>query len=306
MPIKRQGDIMRFIFIFIIGLSTLSLNAQTYLELKKVAIKAHHTNNNKKAYSLTKAFIKKHPKDMRAQNLLAVLYYWSKDYQKAKEQLEYILSIKDYDESKKLLKLVDKKLKHSKKATKIANSKKPQKEVSYLHIKQANKNEDIKEADRLSDIIESDPNDLKSRVVLSKYYLKIGKYQLSYDLAQDALDLDPKNEDMLKIVKYLSSRDDIKLKRSKKIQKDETYVVAKERLKRYFRAKKYNKYLNLYKALKDQGERLSANENANALYSAVMAGEYKSAKEIIATSPLPHSRYKHSLQSLLDKKLESR
>ena len=191
-------------------------------------------------------------------------------------------------------------------------------ETAHLHVKehqgvknsskhdfgslmQANKNEDLDEFDRLAALIESDPSDLKSRELLAKYYMKTGLYQRSYDFAKEALLINPENEDMKKIVSYLSKRADIDTSKKYEASKIVDITEAKEKLKSLFNAREYNAYLNLYKALKDSGIKMSKKENEDALFCAVSLGEFKFAKNIIANEPLPHSRYKDRVQALLDR-----
>jgi len=191
-------------------------------------------------------------------------------------------------------------------------------ETAHLHVKeqedvknsskhdfgslmQANKDEDLDEFDRLAALIESDPNDLKSRELLAKYYMKTGLYQRSYDFAKEALLINPENEDMKKIVSYLSKRADIDTSKKYEASKIVDITEAKEKLKSLFNSREYNAYLNLYKALKDSGIKMNKKENENALFCAVSLGEFKFAKNIIANEPLPHSRYKDRVQALLQR-----
>ncbi len=188
--------------------------------------------------------------------------------------------------------------KATKKIEKMAED--PAKKVDFLSLRKANEAEDIKEFDRLAAMIEDDPNDRKSREILAKYYLKIGAYQRSYDMAREVLLVDPDNQDMANIVSHLQKRADIDTSKVYQTQQVVDITEAKEALTRKFNKKQYNAYLNLYKSLQYNGVELGKKENENALFCAISLGEYKFAKAIIATAPLPHSRYKKKLQALLE------
>jgi tetratricopeptide (TPR) repeat protein len=331
----------------------MTLHASTYTSVKKAAYKAHKSGRYQEAIKKTKEYIKAHPKSIKAKNLLAVLYFWSKDYKRAKEELDNILAKSDYSESKKLLRLVDKKLRKISKQTdrrkrytlwkadkdllpskdtpKTASNLKSMKNSSisdkseivrensshlviepkildkkssdlFAKVALQNKKSDIDDFDRLAALIDLDGDDLKSKETLSKYYLQIGNYQKAYDFAREVVELDPSNDDMQKIVLHLSKRDDVNRSKVYLKRKIVDLQKAKERLSELFKDKKYTQYLNLYKALQSSGERLGAKENENALFCAVHMGDFSYAKRILAYDPLPHSRYKRELQSLLDEK----
>jgi len=317
---------MRKIFIFTLILIT-SLNAQSYKSLKKIAYDAHKSGEYKSSIELTKRYIDSHPKSLKAKNLLAVLYYWSGDLSSSKTILEDILAKSDYDEAKKLLKIVNKKLKVKNvksKNQKVANkskkslNQKPAVEITKLYVKRSkykdnkkddkqiyvstkidNKKEDIDDFDRLAAMIDLDSDDENSKELLSKYYYKMGEYQKSYDLAKEILYTDPDNKDMKEIVAHLSKRDDIKKHKRRVINAVVDLKKAKYKLKTLFKKRKYTEYINLYKALKGNGERMSKRENEDALFASIMIGDFKYAKKVLATSPLPHSRYKREVQTLL-------
>jgi len=263
--------------------------------------------------------------------------YWNKEYNKSKKILEDILKVSSYDESKKLYRYVQKKLKKelshksdlkkrvakkkvlktqqkvalkeettylSFKATKVKEQKskkvvKNLQKPSFKSLITSNKKEDLDEFDRLASLIESDPKDLKSREVLAKYYLKVGLYQRAYDFAREALVINPQNDDMKKIVNHLRSRADIDTSKVYEKHKIVDIAEAKDKLSNLFNKGEYTAYVNLYKALVDGGIKMNKKENENALFCAVNIGEYKFAKEIISTKPLPHSRLKDRLNAML-------
>ncbi len=177
---------------------------------------------------------------------------------------------------------------------------KPKKRVDFLSLRKSNEKEDLKEFDRLAAMIEDDPNDRKSREILAKYYLKTGAYQRSYDMAREVLVVDPDNQDMQNIVAHLEKRADIDTSKLYETHQVVDVAEAKEALAKKFDAKQYNAYLNLYKSLKHNDVELGKKENENALFCAISLGEYQFAKTIIASAPLPHSRYKKKLQALLE------
>jgi tetratricopeptide (TPR) repeat protein len=332
--LKDKSMKKSFLLALLMGIN---LYAQSYSSMKKEALRLFKEKKIEKSYQITKKFIKSHPKEIKGKNLLATLYYWNKEYNKSKKILEEILKVSSYSESKKLYRYVQKKLKKEsshknlskKKVAKKKVIKTPQKialkeETTYLSFKAtetkdeeskkivknvqkpsfksliaSNKKEDLGEFDRLAALIESDPKDLKSRELLAKYYLKVGLYQRAYDFAREALVINPQNGDMKKIVNHLSSRADIDTSKVYEKHKIVDISEAKEKLKKLFDKGKYTAYVNLYKALVDGGIKMNKKENENALFSAVNIGEYKFAKEIISTKPLPHSRLKDRLNAML-------
>ncbi len=94
----------KLVIIFLwIQIVAVSLYAQSYMDMKKVALKYHKRGQAQKALYVVKKFIKKDPSDYRGKNLLAVLYYWNGDKNRAKELLKEIVSETDFPDASKLL-----------------------------------------------------------------------------------------------------------------------------------------------------------------------------------------------------------
>jgi tetratricopeptide (TPR) repeat protein len=277
---------MKYLVSILLLMSVTNVMAYDYFDMKKVALKAYKSKKTDKAYKITMSYISKHPQDIKAQNLLATLFYWDKRYDESKSLLESILKKEKYSESVKLLRLVNKKYKVKKEAVKSV----------YKDVKTLNKDSDI------LGYIEKDSNDLQSKMILAKYYFKIEKYKKAYRVAKEALDIDPDQKDMKKIIAHTIKRDSIKevMEKSRNIEK------AKEMLHSYFEEKNYLSYFNLFQTLKNSDTKFTQEEYNNALYSSVMIGQFKEAKKLIAQHLVPLNKKILKVQLLLDKKLASK
>lgn len=274
-------------------LSSTALFAQSYWEMKKEAYAIYKSGDKKRALSMVDTFISQNPKDFKAQNLSAVLNYWSGNNKKAQGLLEDILSKTDFPDAKKLLTTINKKM----------GTRSKSKKSSYKAIKKANAKSQSTDLEYLVAKVADNPQDIQNRVLLSKFYFKIQEFQKSFDLAHEVLVIDPHNKKMKTISAHLS--DKYKLTYSGAI--DEESAVdkqkAKQMLQKLYHEKKYNAYFNLYEALNNAHVAFTQKEYVDVLHVAIMIDKLKVAQSIIAKGVLPVNKQTLKVQLLLSKKL---
>lgn len=270
-----------------------SLFAQSYWELKKEAYTVYKSGDKERALGMVDSYIAKNPKDYKAQNLSAVLNYWSGNNKKSKGLLENILSHTDFPEAQTLLTRINKKMGTSTKS----------KKATYKKLRNKNIKSQATDLEYLVSKVADNPQDIQNRVLLSKFYFKIQEYQKSYDLAHEVLAMDPHNKKMQTITGHLSKK--YKLSYSGEI--DEESAVdkqkAKQMLKKLHAEKKYNAYFNLYEALNNAHVAFNKEEYVDILHAAIMVEKYKVAKEIMAKGVIPTNKHTLKVQLLLSKKL---
>ena len=171
-----------------------------------------------------------------------------------------------------------------------------QKEV-YKDLKKINskKNDILGYLDQQSD-------DLESKMILAKYYFKVEKFKKAYQTAKEALDIKPDQKDMKKLISHIIKKESVQevVKSTKNADK------AKEMLASYFKEKNYLSYFNLFQTLKSSDTKFSKQEYNDALYSAVMIGQFREAKNLITKKLVPLNKKTLQVQLLLDEKLASK
>ncbi len=303
--IYRKVSVKKSLLIWVISATVLLANAQNYYEMKKEAKALYKRGDKSQAIALTKKFIKAHPSSIRAKNLLAVFYYWSGEYDKAKEILTKLVSKHHFPEAEKLLQKIEAKSSskpHTSTSTKVKKTSKQRDRKREAKRETLLKKEKLPlDLQYILEQIEKDPKDLISRVILANYYFKTKAYKRAYTLAKEALKLDPNNEEMLKIARAIKPIHPSKRQKSKRssIRED-----ISKKLARFEREKNYLSYLNLYRAIVDNRIKLSKHEHAMALYSAIEIGDMNEAKKIIDSGVLPDNRRTREIKKLLKKKVK--
>ncbi len=135
------------------------------------------------------------------------------------------------------------------------------------------------------------PKDLKSRELLLAYFYKKEDKKMIVRLSEEIYSINP-NDKILKDVVGQVYKKELKEK-----------IVLK--LKEFYSAKEYIKYINLYQSLQDVGRKIPNLFHVNALYSAVEVSDYKLAKRILGRKDLPMSPHLSEVMQVLDKKLHS-
>ena len=262
--------------------------------MKKEAYQVYKIGDKERAYTLVESFITKHPKEYKAQNLLAVLYYWSGKNNEAKEILTNIVSNTNLQEAEVLLARIKEK-----------SSVKSSKKISYKDVRDENKKSKLTDLEVLVSKVQDNPQDVENRVALSKFYFKIEEFQKAYDMAHEVLLLEPNNQKMKVIINHLEQS--FKLSYSGKLSENSAVdkVQAKVLLKKLHDEKKYHAYYNLYKALKDNNVVFSKKEYVDILHASIMIGKYKEAQALISNDLLPKSAKVSTIQLLLAKKLSN-
>jgi tetratricopeptide (TPR) repeat protein len=307
---------MKFIVIvsILFQLSTSLMASGTfekYLSMKKEAYNYYENKNSKEAYKVVKKFIKKYPSSVRAQNLLAVLYYWNGELSKSKSLLVKILKKENFSQASTLLKRIENKQGTSsvRVATKSIKKVKSKKRVSKKVIKQKKrvvKKEPKKENSQTSDVkfllesIKRNPKDIISRKVLARYYKKIGKNSEAKKFASDALRLDPDDTEMLVLL-----GDSPMMKKTKVATFDNKprTVKAIAKLNYFYKYKKYVKFINLYNSLENNSILMPTAVHVKALYSALNLEDYKRAKAILYIYRMPKNENINKVKKLIDRKL---
>ncbi len=286
-----------FLWVQIIGVS---LYAQSYLNMKKVAYKYHKSGQTQKALYIVNNFIKKNPIDYRGKNLLAVLNYWNGDKTKAAELLRDIVSQTDFpDASKLLIKIlyeqkeyhdviyyaedflknhknnaVSRRLAYSyKRVGQVEKVKvqKPKEEVTKVQFskksfKPTHKQKKEKISDDLAyilEVVEKDPTDAMSRSILAQYFYNQGSFKEAYKYAKEALKIDNSYKSMQTLIKKIEKSRNFK-PHVLKIEKKAKIVLAT-----LYRKKEYLQYVNLYKAMEGQGVLFAKEEQSKMIKSSL-------------------------------------
>ncbi len=276
---------------FIFGLTT-SLwcddkSYNQYMNMKKGAYSLYEEGNKEDAILFVDNFIENNPKDLRAQNLLAVLYYWSSDLKKSKSILLKILEKEQFPQSATLLKRIEKK------EEKLLNrSKKEQKQIE----KNSTQTKPTTDILYLEQKIQKDPNDLLSRKILAKHYEKKGDKTKAHYFANAVLKIDPDDSQMLNYIKTKGQKKD-------KIVSKQTVESALQKLSEFYADKEYGKFMNLYNSLEHNNVVIPTMVHVDALYSAIELKQYKKAKSILHIYRMPQNKYITKIEKLVDEKL---
>jgi tetratricopeptide (TPR) repeat protein len=290
----------RLIVVLTLTISMASnLPADDYFSMKKEAYSLYHSGKHTKSKEFVKRYIEKNPKDVRAKNLLAVLYYWDKEYLKAKNLLEEILSKREFAQSRELLAKVKKRLpKRFEKKTATNRSLKESTTRLTIEPKPSNPID----LNYMIEYVKKHPKDFESRKTLSKYYYKIGEYEYAYKFAKEAYTL-KKDKELKNFINTLHKK--IESEKSKNVIKNDREDISKA-LAIYERERNYTAYFNLYRTLMSKGVTLSESEHATALYAAILLKEYKEAKNIVNSGVLHKSEKVEELSELLDRRLSKK
>jgi len=126
------------------------------------------------------------------------------------------------------------------------------------------------------DIIAQNPHAYKEKIILAKYYTKNDNDLKATMLIEDVLRDDAKNEDALRLKKYIQRKQEIKtVFRDAGLQQPITQIEAQKRLDSYYEAKKYQFYSNLYQALIDTKITLDDSYHIKVAYIYLWDGRYQ-------------------------------
>jgi len=134
----------------------------------------------------------------------------------------------------------------------------------------------------LNQIVSQNPKDIQNRLLLSKYYLSQKEIEKAEKLAKEALQIDPKNKNAIKIYKKIK-----RIKTIKEILNDygvKNIKDSKEIEKLFnslYKRKLYEKFLTFYKLLSSQNINLSENVHKKAAFLYIKNKNFKKAKHII-------------------------
>ena len=277
----------------ILLLSSSTAFAESYWDIKKKSQSAYKSGNKESAIKMVNTFVKKYPKEYKAQNLLAVLHYWSGDHQKAKSILEKIVAQIDYPEATKLLKRVNKKL-----GTK-SNIKKSKMIPTYKSLRAMNKNKDNTDLEKLVLRVESNPYDVQNRMLLSKFYLKLHNYQKSYDYAYEVLKVSPQNVKMKTIKNHLEDKYKLSYSKDTVTESVVDNQKANSLLNKLYKKKDYKAFYEFYKGIKDTHIELAKEDYLNIVHVAIIMKDYAEAKKIMDKGLFPVNKKSVQLAQVL-------
>jgi len=257
-----------------------------YVKMKKEAYALYDNDKTEDAFIVVKEFLRKHPQSTRAQNLLAVLYFWNGDITQSKKLLQTILVKENFPQALALLKRIEKKegraLNRPSKAATKSVVKKSERKISTSNLTY------------LINKIKKDPNDALSRKILALHYEKIGNTKQANYFARSVLRIDPDDNEMASLLKS----ENVSPYTSKS-----TVKRALRKLDELYAAKSYNRFMNLYSALENNNVVMPTSTHVNALYSAISLQQYEKAKSILHIYRMPKSKYLAEIEVLIDEKL---
>ncbi len=267
---------------------------EVYFQMKKEAYYLYEHSQEEKALDSVKAFLKEHPQNVRAQNLLAVFYYWMGEKLKAKEILEKIVAKQKFAPSVELLAKINYSL-----APKSTEKKSDKQEK--LSAKKSIQNALSEDLAFLLDYVKKNPSNIVDRKFLVNYFLSANDQENALKMAREVLSIDPNDIEMLMLLKKagVKSVTKEKLHDAPSQIRDKAISV----LNRYTRNKEFRRFINLYMVLVDKREYLPRYIHLDALNAAVELKEYRLAKKIMLENDFPNTRHLREFRALLDEKL---
>jgi len=251
----------------------------SYYSMKKEAYRLHEHHQSDKAIAYVEDFIRTHPKNYRAKNLLAHFYYWNGNKQKARAILEEVVSHSDLQEAKRLLQKL--------RRTSLGEKEEIHDDLAFLKA-----------------YIKNHPVDIKARKYLLNYYISLNNKKEASRLAKEILRIDPDEIETLALIRDEGL--DLSLFEPSRqcLYPEEKMDKVVELLQLYYAQKAYTRYVNFYKSLEHLGFYLPAYIHTQALEVALMLGEYKMAKKIILLYE-KKSKEVQKLDALIEQKLHT-
>ena len=274
-----------------------------YFAMKKRAFYAYEHGAPDKALKEVQAFIRSHPENLYAQNLLAVFYYWQGEKAQARTILEKIVAKGDLPEAKRLLAKLGPETSKKEGAEKSKDERAgitPKRPGDYKHEKEGRKEDDLAFMKRY---IRTHPEEVEARKVLLNYYISVNDKEEAARIVQQLLRIDPDDIETLTLAK--SEGIEIAEHAAATAFQDNAQrdrVVAL--LHKYREQKAYRRYLNLYQAFANQKAYLPLYIHLEALEVAVSLREYKVARRILLENDFPATQHLRELRALLDRKLK--
>ncbi len=284
--------------------------SEAYLTMKKEAYRYYEHNQKKRAFDTVEAFIAKHPKSLRAQNLLAVLYYWEGRTEDAARLLRKLLKKGNLPEAKRLLARIEKKVparmkpKDEKVVTKSAGNAKGAKATG--NKKQNSEKRKEKFQDDLAFLLEyiaKHPERIQERKFLMRYFLSVNDRKEAKRLAGEILSIDPDEAETLRLAKANGIDISLPAKETVAAKPDSRRDRLVSLLNSYKEAGRYDRYLNLYRALTERGEYLPQYVHLETLDIAVQERAYRLARRILMQNRFKNTPHLRQLRALLDRRL---
>jgi len=276
---------MRIVIIafIVLQLSTLlwaDKNFNQYLKVKNIAYELYESGNTNEAILYVNEFINKSPRNIRAQNLLAVLHFWKGNYKKSEYILKNILKKEQFPQSVLLLKKIEKK------------TKKPS-TIKKVVVKKSSQIALTKDLQFVMQNIKNNSLDTKNRKILVYHYDSIGEKKQALRLANEVLKINPDDAQMLRFIN----------RKNTSFATDNTIKKAYKKLDEFYSKQEYSRFLNLYNSLERNSIDIPTQIHINALYSAIELKLYKKARSILYLYRFPQNKYISEIEDLVDEKL---
>ena len=142
----------------------------------------------------------------------------------------------------------------------------------------------------LEDIVAQNPQALKERLILAKYYEQQKNDLKALVLVKEVLKQDPKNKNALSMQQKIERKAQIKdVFREASLSTPVVQADAQKRLQSYYDANNYQFYSNLYQALVDNNIHLDDAYHIKAAYIYLWDARYEQAQEALSHLQTPNS-----------------
>jgi hypothetical protein len=278
--------------------------SKAYLSMKKEAYRYYENAQQQKAIKKVKAFIDQHPESLRAQNLLAVLYYWEGQKSEAKSVLKKLLAQGELPEARRLLSQLQKSSatkKGVRKNKQVAAETKRKKAKKEVKDPKQRFTEDLA---YLLNYVKKHPHRIEERKFLLHYFLSINDKKRANAMAKEILAIDPDEAETVALVRRKGlDLTTVKRADTASLRPDARRDKIVALLNEYKEQGAFKRYLNLYRALLERGEYLPKYIHLDALNIAVETKAYHLAKRILVENRFKNSPHLRQLRALLDRKL---
>ena len=277
--------------------------SKSYLSMKKEAYRYYESGQQQMAIKKVEDFISEHPESLRAQNLLAVLYYWEGRKEDARKSLQKLLAKGDLPEARRLLAKLEKgsvRTKQKKEQLTTATTAEKQKAKTESKDPKQKFEEDLA---FLLNYVKNHPHSIEERKFLLHYFLSVNDKVRANRMASEILAIDPDEPETLAVVRKNRLDKAVEKKAQLDARPDSRRDKIVALLNEYKEQGELQRYLNLYRALLERGEYLPEYIHLDALNTAVEMKAYRLAKRILIENSFKNSPHLRELKAMLDRKL---
>ena len=284
---------MKFLLILFLTWQGLVAHADeaNYYAMKKVAYRYFDSGKSTKAIRYVQAFIEKHPKSYRAQNLLAHFYYWEGKKEQSRKILEKVVQMSDLAEARRLLKRLQQ--------VSVAKKRKGDKSVQQTPSKGR---EDISsDLAFLLEYVKTHPFDVENRKFLMHYFISVNDTKAAQKMAREILRIDPDETETLRMAQETGLLPKEHIAQNVASQPEMDKIVSV--LNNYFVQQKYRRFVNLYNAVTHQNVYLPEYIHIDAVRAAVEIQAFAVARRILQQHDFTPGKHVQELRALLDRKV---